>query len=48
MINEPDIFLLEETTVGLDLEIATSTREPLRHLLNERGLTVFISPKIAE
>ena len=35
MINEPDIFLLEENTVGLDLEIAPSTRELLRHLRNE-------------
>jgi len=37
MINEPNIFLLDETNAGLDLEISRSTRELLRYLRNERG-----------
>jgi len=48
MINELDIFILDESAASLDLEIAHRTKELLRHLQNERGLTVFIIPKIGE
>ena len=48
MINELEIFFFYEPTLGLDPEITHRTRELLRHPQNERGLTVFISPKIAE
>jgi ABC-2 type transport system ATP-binding protein len=41
MINDPEVLLLDEPTSGLDPEIARRTRELLRRLSRERGLSVL-------
>ncbi len=41
MINNPEILLLDEPTVGLDPEIALKTRNLLLKLNRERGMTIL-------
>ena len=41
MINNPEILLLDEPTVGLDPEIAMKTRNLLLQLNKERGMTIL-------
>ncbi|MEW6215842.1 MAG: ABC transporter ATP-binding protein [Nitrospirota bacterium] len=41
MINNPEILLLDEPTAGLDPEIAKKTRQLLKRLRDERGLSVL-------
>jgi ABC-2 type transport system ATP-binding protein len=41
MINGPDILLLDEPTAGLDPETARNTRELLKRLSSETGLSVL-------
>ncbi|MEW6002243.1 MAG: ABC transporter ATP-binding protein [Nitrospirota bacterium] len=41
MINDPEILFLDEPTAGLDADIAKKTRQLLKSLCKERGLSVL-------
>ena len=43
LINEPELLLLDECTVGLDPDIADKTRRALAEFQRERGMTVLFT-----
>jgi ABC-2 type transport system ATP-binding protein len=43
LLNHPRVLLLDEPTAGLDPEVAHKTRDLLRRLAKERGLSVLIT-----
>lgn len=43
LLNDPDILLLDEPTVGLDPDIALKTRALVRRIHRERGITILLT-----
>jgi len=43
LLNDPEILLLDEPTVGLDPDIALKTRELIRRIHAERGITILLT-----
>jgi ABC-2 type transport system ATP-binding protein len=43
LLNDPELLLLDEPTVGLDPDVAHRTREVIRSLHRERGATILMT-----
>jgi ABC-2 type transport system ATP-binding protein len=43
LVHDPEILLLDEPTLGLDVETASAVREMLRTLVRDRGKTILIT-----
>ena len=43
LINDPEVLLLDEPTIGLDVDIATEVRELFKKLSEENGMTILLT-----
>ena len=45
LITDPPIFLLDEPTIGLDVEAARTVKDWIAHLAADEGKTVFLTTR---